>query len=93
MEAGGGVIEVAFSPDDAKVLSAGSSAVLWAASGRRISELQGLNGRLAVAFSPDGSHIAAVDNGVAAGIFDGRSGGRLHTLKPFSGRPTPSHRL
>jgi len=86
LEIGGQPIDIAFSPDGAKLVTVGGTSVkVWdAATGDELVSLQLLPPELlayTVAFSPDGNHLAVgMRFGRGSGVWDAVSGERLFEL-------------
>lgn len=80
---------VAFSPDGARVASAGwdQTAKVWdAASGRELLTLSGHTNKLtAIEFSPDGARIASASHDRTVKIWDSVTGRELITLRGHEG--------
>jgi hypothetical protein len=78
------VVEVAFTPDGKRVVSAGKDATirLWdATTGEQLSTLQGHEGRIdGLAVSPDGSSIASAGSDAKVRLWDAKSGDIIHTI-------------
>ncbi len=78
------VLEVAFTPDGKRVVSAGKDATirLWdATTGEQLSTLQGHEGRIdGLAVSPDGSSIASAGSDAKVRLWDAKSGDIIHTI-------------
>ena len=83
------VIEVAFTPDGKRVVSAGKDATirLWdATTGEQLSTLQGHEGRIdGLAVSPDGSSIASAGSDAKVRLWDAESGDIIHTISGHQG--------
>ena len=83
------VIEVAFTPDGKRVVSAGKDATirLWdATTGEQLSTLQGHEGRIdGLAVSPDGSSIASAGSDAKVRLWDAKSGDIIHTISGHQG--------
>lgn len=89
-----GVIGIAFSPDGARLATAGEdgTARVWdAASGQELLTLRGHTGRVnGVAFSPDGRRLATAGEDGTARIWDSASGQELLTLEGLADAVTPA---
>ncbi len=83
------VVEVAFTPDGKRVVSAGKDATirLWdTTTGEQLSTLQGHEGRIdGLAVSPDGSSIASAGSDAKVRLWNAKSGDVLHTISGHQG--------
>jgi len=83
----GGVFNVAFSPDGARLVSASADRTLrvWdVESGKELMTLRGHDeSALSVAFSPDGTRIASVSEDRTVRLWDAATGALVLTLEGF----------
>lgn len=83
------VVEVVFTPDGKRVVSAGKDATirLWdATTGEQLSTLYGHEGRIdGLAVSPDGSSIASAGSDAKVRLWDAKSGDIIHTISGHLG--------
>jgi WD40 repeat protein/energy-coupling factor transporter ATP-binding protein EcfA2 len=83
------ILEVRFSPDGGRIVTAGADNVarVWdARSGQQLIALEGHSGRVfSVAYSPDGKNIVTASSDKTAKVWDAQSGQELITLRGHSG--------